>query len=46
VAFKGKERGIYSNLMGKSVGKRYVVDLGVNGRIILILLFKGQEWGS
>jgi hypothetical protein len=26
-------------------GKRHVVDLGVNGRIILILLFKEQEWG-
>jgi hypothetical protein len=40
VASKGKERGVYSDLMGKSVGKRHMEDLGVNGRIILKLFFQ------
>jgi len=38
-------RGAYSDLMGKSGGKRQVEDLGVNGRMIFKLLFQGRQWG-
>jgi hypothetical protein len=35
-----RERGVYSDLMGKSVGKRHLEDLAVKGRIILKLVFQ------
>jgi hypothetical protein len=35
-----RERCVYRDLMGKSVGKRHLEDLAVNGRIILKLLFQ------
>jgi len=39
----GRRRGVYRVLMGKSEGKGHLGDLGVDGRIILICIFR--KWG-
>jgi hypothetical protein len=36
----GEKRDTYSVLVGKTEGRRYLEDLGVDGNIILKLVFK------
>ena len=38
----GERRGVYKVLMGKTEGKSHLEDLGIDGRIILRLIF--QKW--
>jgi hypothetical protein len=40
-----KGRGVYIVLMGKPDGKRPLGDLGVDGRIILRLMFRKRDVG-
>ena len=42
VARVGERRGVYKVLVGKPEGKSHLEDLGIDGRIILRLIF--QKW--
>jgi len=40
VALTGERRSVYRVLVGKPRGKRYLEDPGLDGRIILIWIFR------
>jgi hypothetical protein len=40
-----EKRGVYRVLVGKPEGKRHLVDLGIDKKIILKLIFKKQHGG-
>ena len=45
VARMGERRGVYRVLVGKSEGKNHLEDPGVDGRIILRLIFRKWDVG-